>query len=82
MMWHDGGWGAGTWVLMSLLMIAFWTVVVVGVVWLVRGSGRAPTSTGPSAAGGSARRILDERLARGEISEEEYRQRRATLSER
>ncbi|MCE3553165.1 SHOCT domain-containing protein [Pseudonocardia sp. RS11V-5] len=34
---------------------------------------------GNGADGGEARRILDERFARGEIDEEEYRRRRSVL---
>lgn len=90
MVWNDGGWGAGGWVLMSLLMVAFWVTVVIGIVWLIRWM-RAPsgpegdraTQLGPPAASwppDEARRILDERYARGEISEEEYLRRRDVLA--
>ncbi|WP_250549450.1 SHOCT domain-containing protein [Pseudonocardia sp. H11422] len=41
---------------------------------LVQGRG-----TGSPAGASSARQILDERYARGEIDEQEYRQRRAEL---
>jgi putative membrane protein len=69
-MWHDGGGlGAGGWIVMSLMMLVFWAVVVGG-----RGQ------TGASRAG--AQQILDERFARGELTEEEYRQRRALLTSR
>lgn len=59
-----------------LLVVA---LVVVGVVWAVRNSGawQRPPELPPPA---DPRRILDERLARGEIDEEEYRRRRDTLS--
>ncbi|MCW3839967.1 SHOCT domain-containing protein [Micromonospora yasonensis] len=51
--------------------------VLIGLVWLVfRLTERDPATAGP----GTARRILDERYARGEIDEEEYRRRRAGLS--
>ena len=77
-MWHDGGGlGAGGWIVMSLMMLVFWAVVVGGAVWLLRG-GRG--QTGASRAG--AQQILDERFARGELTEEEYRQRRALLTSR
>lgn len=73
---HMGGWGAGWWIVMVLMMILFWGLVIAGVVWLVR-----------SLAGGqhgSHRRdpveVLDHRLASGEISVEEYRERRELLS--
>ncbi|HEX6877185.1 MAG TPA: SHOCT domain-containing protein [Nocardioidaceae bacterium] len=77
MMWHDGGPGWGGWILMSFGMIAFWTLVVVAVIALVRGlqsdQGRPPR---PPA---DARQLLDERFARGEIDAEEYKARRDLL---
>jgi putative membrane protein len=69
MMWFNGM-GAGGWLLMGLLMLLFWAVVIVGVVWLVRGRGTSPGAD-PDLA---ARRTLDERLARGEIDVDRYRQ--------
>jgi len=68
--WHDGGWGI-------LWMIASWALIVALVVWLVRsfsGGGPGRTERKPSPLD-----ILDERFARGEISEEEYEERRRTL---
>jgi putative membrane protein len=69
----DGGW----WIVMGLGMVLFWGLIIVGIVWLVRelggtsrGSHRAPD---PLAT-------LDHRLAAGEISPEEYRERREILS--
>ncbi|MBB5111288.1 SHOCT domain-containing protein [Micromonospora echinospora] len=50
-------------------------VVLAGLLWLaVRWTG--PQQSGPT----TARRILDERYARGEIDEDEYRRRRAGLA--
>ncbi len=77
MMWGNGmGWGG--WLLMTLTTVAFWAVVVFGIVALFRGSG------GPSPRDGrrerEARQILDERFARGEIDAEEYRSRQSILS--
>ncbi|MFG1674041.1 SHOCT domain-containing protein [Micromonospora sp. NPDC049282] len=57
--------------LWSLLALA----ALAGLVWLVV---RLP-GVG-SATPGTARRILDERYARGEIDEDDYRRRRAGLS--
>ena len=69
MMWGDGfGWFG--W----LMMTAWWVLVVVGVVWLAR------TATSPRDGDtGRARRVLDERFATGELSVEEYEQRRRAL---
>lgn len=69
--WHDGGWGV-------LWMIASWALIVVIVLWLVR------AFSGERSGRWEQRRtsleILDERFARGEISEEEYEQRKRVLA--
>jgi putative membrane protein len=60
-----------------LMMVAFWGVVIFGIVWAVR------TTTSPRQRDeDSALRILDERLARGEIDREDYEQRRQVLESR
>ena len=69
-MWFWHGMGFWGWT----MMIAFWAVVVLLVVWAVRPG----TTSGPPHAEG-ALHILDERLARGEIDTDEYRERRAVL---
>lgn len=87
---HDGyGAGGGHWLVLGILMFVFWAAVIAGVVWFVRHStsGQTPHATSPTyplAAGPSdgARRILDERFARGEIDVDEYRARRSALDER
>ena len=83
---HDGwdghmGWGGGWWMLIwGTLMMAG---LVVLVVWLIRttatGSGVTHGSGGEDPLA-SARRILAERYARGELSTEEYRERLDQLS--
>jgi putative membrane protein len=66
---NSGDWEHG-WALWPLMWV-FWIALVTLGVWLVMRRMR------PSEAGGldSARRILAERYARGEISSEEYRER-------
>jgi len=71
--WHDGDVGVGWWIVMMLGMVVFWGAVVFGVVWLVRGA------SSPRAAAESPLEILRRRLAQGEISPEEFEQRRALL---
>lgn len=78
MFWTDHdltGWG---WVAMSVGMVVFWGLLIGLAVLLVRGLNR------PSDLGGEPRpspeRLLAERFARGEIDEEEYRRRLATLT--
>ncbi|MFD8496079.1 SHOCT domain-containing protein [Amycolatopsis sp. NPDC059657] len=58
-------------VLMLILMVAFVGALIAAVVVLLRRTGPRP--------GDSAARILDERFARGELDEEEYRKRKAAL---
>jgi putative membrane protein len=67
--------GAGWWILMAFMMVAFWALVIVGIVWLVRSLGWARHDNRRE----SAVELLDRRLAGGEISPEEYRERRAVL---
>jgi putative membrane protein len=69
MWWPHEGWGWGAWTVMMLGSVAFWGLLIWAVVALVRG-----------ADAGSERRadpeqILAERLAAGEIDEDEYRRR-------
>ena len=47
----------------GLMMVLFWVFVVAGIVWLVLALVRPRSGGGDS----SARRILEERLARGEM---------------
>jgi putative membrane protein len=60
-----------------LMMVAFWAVVVFLIVWAVRSTATSgqPTEDTPL-------RILDERLARGEIDLEDYEERRQVLESR
>ena len=74
----DGGWG----VAMAVGMFLFWAVVIAAIIWLVR---EVTSTRNPTRLAGSADdplRILDQRLADGSISPDEYRERRATLAER
>lgn len=70
----DGYWfGFG-----GLLMLLFWIFVIAGIVWLVLALSRSQVRGGGES---SALRILEERLARGEIDAEEFRTRRAAIEE-
>ncbi|HEX6206791.1 MAG TPA: SHOCT domain-containing protein [Actinomycetota bacterium] len=74
-MWH--GWsGWADWIWMTVGMIAFWGLLIAVIVLAVR-RGRTPERTGPRPA--SAREILEERFARGEIDREEFEKSRAVL---
>ena len=67
-----GGFG-GFW-FMPIIMIVFWGLVIWGIVALVRGVSAG--STGPSAQTDSALEILKRRYARGEITKQEYEERK------
>jgi putative membrane protein len=85
----DMGWGG--WLIMGLIVAAFWALVVLGVVALFRGTsiaansgssgiadspGPAPLVTAPKSEPQS---ILDLRFARGEIDASEYQARTDAL---
>lgn len=71
MMW----WNGGDWYWGVAMMIVFWGAIVAIVYFAFRG--RANDERRPS-----AREVLDERLAKGELSEEEYERKRAALEGR
>lgn len=71
MMWWDGGhwyWGV-------VMMIVFWGALVA--IFYLAFRGRANYELRPT-----ARELLDERLAKGELSEEEYERKRTALEGR
>jgi putative membrane protein len=80
---HPGmPWGGGMgWFMGPILMIVLLVAAVAGAVVLVRWLGGANGSPRDHAASAdrSALRILEERFARGEIDEEEFRRRREAL---
>jgi putative membrane protein len=67
---HNFGWG--WWVVMSIGMVAFWALVIWTIVWVIRGAGLDVQQRGPSRPE-DPKEILQRRLARGEISIEDYR---------
>ncbi len=83
-MWGHGmnyeiGWWM--WALMALGTIGFWMVVAYVVRAVIHGQPASPssTSTGP-ATGSEPLRLLDERLAKGDIDAEEYQRTRNLLT--
>jgi putative membrane protein len=89
MMWSQGGerWrmhdGDGAEWLMVVLMLVIAIAVVVAVIALLRGA--APLAAGPrppaAPRGPDPRAILQERFARGEIDEQEFRSRMRALDD-
>jgi putative membrane protein len=73
--WDMHGWGDGWWVVMGLGMLLFWALVIVGIVWVMRefgGSRQERDRDDPLD-------ILQRRLARGDISVDEYERSRQAL---
>lgn len=74
--WH----GYGHMMFGGLMMLAFWVLLILAVVlvvrWLMGTTGHAPDA--PRAS--SALQILEERFARGEIDREEFEERKRHLS--
>ncbi|MDP2932337.1 MAG: SHOCT domain-containing protein [Chloroflexota bacterium] len=85
--WQGGGWGMmgpgmmggfGWGGFMGLGMIFFWGLVIWGIVALVRGT-TSPGNTGYHTGTDSALDVLKKRYAQGEISKEEYEQKKKDL---
>lgn len=78
--WWNGTWMGGGMFLGPLLMLLVLGLAIAGLVLLLRGT----TGQGRQHEGGrqlTAREILDQRYARGEIDKAEYETRRKTLAE-
>ena len=83
MFWYgNAGWPFWEVALMWVGMIAFWGLLIWAVYALVTGVTRRPSSGagGEEHRGDDAVRILDGRLARGEIDTDEYRRLRDVLA--
>jgi putative membrane protein len=79
-MMNGDGW---SWVWGGLMMLIFWGGLVALVVFAVRGGFGARSSHGDERRSApDAQEILAERFARGEISEDEFEERRHVLERR
>jgi len=76
MMWGHG-WGG--WVFGTLMMLLLWGGLVALVVFAIRGWGGSQGGDSGRPRVQDARAILEERFARGEISREEFEERRGVL---
>ena len=75
MHWFYGGMGWTGWLMMTLVMVAFWALVVYAVVAITRSDRPTRDKTEDE----DPLRILDRRFARGEIDEDEYHRRHGAL---
>ena len=78
MFWYGSHWVFWQVGLAWIGMIAFWGLLIWAVYALVTSATRRPDH---DHRGDEARRILDQRLARGEIDADEYQRLRALLAE-
>ncbi len=76
MMW---GYGWGGWALGALMMLVFWGGLVALVIFAVRGWGGSHRGDSGQPRVPDATATLEERFARGEISKEEFEERRGVL---
>jgi putative membrane protein len=84
---HGGDIGAGWWIVMMGVMVLFWAAIILGIVWLVRGSAGGWPGWGRESPTEERRpetptEILERRLAEGALSVEEYRTRWEVLVNR
>jgi putative membrane protein len=73
---HDNDVGVGWMIVMMLGMVLFWGLVILGVIWLVREYGHPSRSSGGP---DDPLTVLQRRFANGEISAQEYEERRRVL---
>lgn len=71
--WHDS-------TAMWITMVIFWTVIAFLIFYAIRTFSERGNSRRSGDSDSRALEILDERYARGEISAEEYEERRRTLT--
>ena len=78
MRYHDGTWGAGDWLVMGAMMVLFWGLVIGLAIWVAHRWRSGDHS--PHAEGSDPGSALAERLARGELDEDEGARQTAAAS--
>jgi len=73
-----GSWGGGFW-FGPVLMILFWLIIIGGAILIIYALVNPQRSVPPS-AGESALEILKSRYAKGEISKEEFEEKKKDLA--
>lgn len=77
MMWWGDGWGGGGWGWFALMHILWWALIIFGIAGWVRWT--VGGARGKHQETDHALHILRERYARGEISKDEYEERKQVL---
>lgn len=73
---HMNGWN---WLWMGPVMVAFWAAVAIGIVMMARRSGVATGGRLAASSNATPEEMLGQRLAKGDIDVEDYRQRLEAL---
>ncbi|WP_406386207.1 SHOCT domain-containing protein [Streptomyces sp. NBC_00211] len=81
MFWYDHGTGGWGWAAMSFSMVLLVALAVMAVVLLLRSVDRFTSGPVEPRAAPSAKQVLAERFARGEIDEEEFERSLTVLRE-
>jgi len=71
------GWNGWDWVWMTFMMVAFWGGLAAVIVFAVKALGGSQRRSETSAS--DAMTVLETRFAKGEISEDEFEERRRVL---
>jgi putative membrane protein len=71
------GWDGTDWIWMTFMMIAFWGGLAAVVVFAIKGFG--DTRRGSETQTQDARTVLETRFVKGDISEQEFEDRKKTL---
>jgi putative membrane protein len=74
-----GGSFGGLWIIMPILMVVFWGLVIWGLIALFRNAGSSGSRDYQTRTE-SALELLKKRYARGEISKEEFEEKKKDLS--
>lgn len=72
--------GTGWMIGMSVMMVVFWGLIILGIAWAIRGVERGGPTPGETLRKESAVEILERRFAEGAITPEDYRARREVLT--
>jgi putative membrane protein len=82
-MWgHMQGWGWGSWWVMGLFCLLVTAAVVVLIIWAIGAAGRGRSKGGPPVPKSETPLdILKRRYANGELTDEEYEEKRRRLSQ-
>ena len=79
MMWDGSGMGVWNSVFGALIVVGVIILIVVAARWASRSSASRPAEPSSNSLPDDAGRILDERYAKGDLTTEEYRERKTAL---